>query len=393
MSAAAAMALPVRRSWRPATSLERALAIAVPGLPLLWRGKVRYGALLLAYLGAMALVVLHDPRHFLAGLVDWSRHRLDHHGASLAVLGVLAALAVMSWRATVRPPPALRDAGIGEWQLVARQFRRNGLAVAGLNLMLGLYLVALLAPLLAPYDPDWQQDIFKARYLPPSAEHWMGTDYYSRDVLSRVLYGSRISLSIGFVAVAISITIGTAYGAASGYVGGKLDGFLMRTLDMLLSFPRLVLLLAIINFFRPSIFLIVAILGLTGWMGTARLVRGQVLSLREQEFMQACRALGATPWRAIARHLIPNTVGPIVVSATLGIGGTILTEAALSFLGLGVPPPTSTWGTMVNEGKDALTNAWWVTTFPGLAVVVAVAAFNLVGDGLGDAIDPRRRTK
>jgi peptide/nickel transport system permease protein len=258
--------------------------------------------------------------------------------------------------------------------------------------MLALYLASLLAPLIAPFDPDQQLDIFKARFLPPSTAHLLGTDYYSRDILSRAIYGSRISLNIGFVAVGISITIGTAVGAVAGYVGGSFDAFVMRVLDMLLAFPRLVLLLAIVNFWKPSIFLIIAILGLTGWMGTARLVRGQVLSLREQEFMTACRALGVPPVRAMARHLVPNTMAPVIVSATLGIGATILVEASLSFLGLGVPPPTSTWGAMVYEGKDQLLSAWWVSTFPGLAIVLAVSAFNLVGDGLRDAMDPRMRT-
>jgi peptide/nickel transport system permease protein len=366
------------------------LAAAIPGFVPLLRGQVRLGLLLLGYVAAMVAVVAHEPAAFAAALRDVRPGHLDRPLAALSVVAVVIIAGVVSVASTRRR--ATRREGVSEWALAARQFRKNGLAVVGLNLVLALYVVALLAPLLAPHDPDWQADIFRGRFLPPSPDHWLGTDYYSRDILSRVIYGSRISLSIGFVAVAISITIGTAVGAFSGYVGGKTDAFVMRCVDMLLAFPRLVLLLAIVNFWSPSIFLIVAILGLTGWMGTTRLVRGQVLSLREQEFMAACRALGASPARAIFRHLVPNAMAPVIVSATLGIGATILVEASLSYLGLGVPPPTATWGAMVSEGRDALTNAWWVATFPGLAVVVAVCAFNLIGDGLRDALDPRMRT-
>jgi peptide/nickel transport system permease protein len=181
-------------------------------------------------------------------------------------------------------------------------------------------------------------------------------------------------------------------GAVSGYFGGWIDTLLMRLVDLLISFPRLVLLLAVIALFEPSIFLIIVVLGLTGWMGTSRIVRGQFLSLRELEFVQATRALGFSNWRIILRHMLPNSMAPIIVVATLGIGNTILLEAALSFLGLGVQPPTASWGSMVANGRDALINAWWIATFPGLAIVLTVVCFNLLGDAARDALDPRLRS-
>jgi peptide/nickel transport system permease protein len=225
-----------------------------------------------------------------------------------------------------------------------------------------------------------------------SAAHPLGTDQYARDVLSRLLYGARISLTIGFVAVGISVTIGTLLGAIAGFVGGFVDGAIMRFVDVIISFPRLVLLITIIAIFEPSIFLIIAVLGLTLWPGTARIVRGEVLSLREREFVQAAEALGYPKRRIIMRHLIPNALAPVIVAATLGIGNTIVLEAGLSFLGFGVQPPTASWGTMVAAGRSDLLGAWWLSTFPGLAIVFTVLSFNLVGDGLRDAMDPRLRT-
>lgn len=269
------------------------------------------------------------------------------------------------------------------------RFRSNRLALAGLGLIALMYLGALLAPVLAPYAPDESVDLLNNRNAPPSVRHLMGTDRYARDIFSRLLFGARISLTVGIAAVAISLAIGTLVGLLAGQFGGWVDTLLMRLVDLLISFPRLVLLLAVAAFFHRSILLIMVLLGLTGWMTTARVVRGEVLALREREFVLAAGALGASPARVAFRHLLPNCLAPLVVTATLGLGQAILVEAGLSFLGLGVPPPTASWGSMVNEGRHLLLEAPWITTFPGLAIVFAVLCFNLVGDALRDAFDPR----
>ena len=281
---------------------------------------------------------------------------------------------------------ARRERGRETW----RRFRRHRQAILGLALIVLLTGTALLAPALAPYDPDAQTDIVATRYQAPSVSHPMGTDRFGRDIFSRTLYGARISLSIGFLAILIAITLGTAIGAIAGFFGGRLDTVLMRGVDLLLSFPRLVLLVVLVALFEPSIALVTLVLGLTGWMGVSRIVRGQVLTVREMEFVTAARVLGFGRTRILARHVLPNVLTPVIVAATLGIGNTILAEAALSFLGLGVQPPTASWGNMVASGRDAMLDAWWITTFPGLAIVFTVMAFNLVGDGLRDALDPRR---
>jgi peptide/nickel transport system permease protein len=369
---------------------------AAPGAaPATMEGLVwtRVVVVLLGWGLIASLAYLSLPR--IAGIPGMRRVPVDLWLAvatlALAALGMLW----WTWR-SFSPAERRRRYGVraqSQWAIASRHFQKNRLAMAGLVVMLLLYLITLLTPLIAPFDPAAQGDIIASRYLPPSSEHWMGTDKFGRDILSRTLYGARISLSIGFIAVAISITLGTLVGALSGYFGGWVDGVLMRFTDMMLSFPRLVLLIVIIAMFENySIWLVVVVLGLTGWMGTSRIVRGEVLSLREREFVQAARALGMNDLRIISRHVIPNTMAPVIVSATLGIGLTILTEASLSFLGLGVQPPTPSWGNMVSDGRDALTQAWWIATFPGLAIVLTVVAFNLLGDGLRDALDPRLRT-
>jgi peptide/nickel transport system permease protein len=278
----------------------------------------------------------------------------------------------------------------GLWSLGWSRFARNRLGMAGAVVVVALYLVAIFGPLLTPYDPAAQGPLPQMRYVAPSFQHPLGTDKFGRDVLSRVVYGARISLAIGFLAVAISVVLGALVGATAGYFGGAVDAILMRVVDALLAIPRLFLILTCVALFSGSVWLIIILLGATGWMATARLVRAQVLSIRSLDYVKAAEALGAGSRRIILRHLIPNTLTVIVIAATLRIGGIILTEASLSFLGLGVPPPTPSWGQMVFEGREALIDAWWLSTFPGIAIAVTVIGFNLLGDALREAFEPRR---
>jgi peptide/nickel transport system permease protein len=380
------------RARQPAGAGPLLLSAVLPGAGHVARGEWRTGmSLLLAWGLLLALAYTAGPNALAR--IQAPRTPID---VWVAVV-VLAALLVGVWAwalydLRVRAGRVSRLAGDSQWAIAARQFRKNRLAIAGLTVMLLLYAITLLTPLIAPYDPAAQGNIVLTRYLAPSAEHLMGTDKFGRDVFSRVLYGARISLSIGFIAVGIAVTLGTTIGSIAGYFGGAVDAVLMRFTDMMLSFPRLVLLIVVIALFEPNFWLVVVVLGLTGWMGVSRIVRGEVLSLREREFVQAARALGMGDARIILRHIVPNVLAPVIVAATLGIGDTILTEASLSFLGLGVQPPTPSWGNMITDGKDALITAWWIATFPGFAIVLTVTAFNLLGDGLRDALDPRLRS-
>ena len=384
-SAAARRTRPQHRAWP---------GLLLPGLGHLLCGRWLDALGLLAISGILLQAAAGWPR--LAPLLRPPAHPRFLLHPWIALAGWGAAAAGLWWcalRLARRDSAAGTPGGSSQARMVARQFARNRAGVLGLYLVLAILLLAVLTPLLAPFDPV-QLDV-GPKLAAPSAAHLMGTDEFRRDIFSRVLYGARISLSIGFVAVVLSATLGTAVGALAGYFGGALDKALMWLTDLLLALPRLILLLAIVGFFRAagaqSLFLIVTVLGLTGWMGVARIVRSQILSLKEQQFVVAARALGAPARRIIARHLIPNTLAPVIVYASLAIGSTILIEASLSFLGLGVPPPTPTWGGIVNDGRAYLRTAWWITLFPGLMIVLAVMSFNLLGDGLRDAFDPRLR--
>ena len=267
------------------------------------------------------------------------------------------------------------------------RFRRNRLAMSGLILVAGMFVVSLAAPWLAPYDPNFID--LKQVLMAPSSQHWLGTDILGRDVLSRIIYGAQVSLKVGFVAVGLATLIGLLIGALAGYYGHWVDNILMRLVDLMLCFPVFFLILAVIAVLGPSIWNIMVIIGLTSWMGVARLVRAEFLSLREREFIVAARALGASDSRLIWRHLLPNALTPVMVSATLMIAGAILTESALSFLGLGVQPPTPSWGNILTEGQANIEIAWWLSVFPGLAILVTVMSYNLLGEGIREAIDPR----
>lgn len=267
------------------------------------------------------------------------------------------------------------------------RFRRNRLAVAGGVVVLVLFVIAAFAPLLAPYDPN---EIDRRHVLePPSTIHLLGTDDLGRDILSRMIYGSRISLAVGFVAVGIATVIGMILGAIAGYYGGWTDRIIMRFIDIMLSIPTFFLILAVIAFVGPGIWNIMIVIGLTSWMGVARLVRAEFLSLKEREFVLAARALGAGNLRIIFNHIMINSMAPVFVSAVLGVAAAILVESALSFLGIGVQPPTPSWGNILTLGKDNIEIAWWLSVFPGLAILITVLSYNLLGEGLRDALDPR----
>ncbi|NIA12943.1 MAG: ABC transporter permease subunit [Nitrospiraceae bacterium] len=324
------------------------------------------------------------------------------------------------------------------WRIIGRQFRRNRLAQLGLSIVALLFLIALAAPMLAsdkplymvhegkaywlpnlfdykalrsvdfrrwepaegepavrtpvPYSPT--QSNLRKRLKPPTRDNLLGTDDRGRDVLSRLIWGTRIAMSIGFVSVGISVTIGMLIGATAGYFGGKVDLFVLRCIEVMMCFPTFILILSLRAFLPPNIYTIMIVIGITGWTGVARLVRGEFLRLRETDFATAARATGLSHARVMFRHLLPNALAPVWVSATFGIAGAILIESALSFLGFGVPPPTASWGEVLQQSKQYLIrddSAWWLVTFPGLAIFLTVTAFNLVGEGLRDAMDPRLR--
>ncbi len=311
----------------------------------------------------------------------------------LAARWLLAALLALALSATARrylgrlaDAPAETPAGVA-----ARRFRANRAAVAALHLLIALTVATLLAPALAPYAPAAQPDIVELKSLPPSLAHPFGTDQYSRDVLSRVLFGARVSLAVAVLSVLVAISLGVAYGSLAGLAGGRVDAVLMRVNDAMLSVPRVLLLIALLAALgRIDLPLLVVLIGVTGWFGVSRIVRAEVRSVGATEFVTAARALGIGRRRLLVRHVLPNALSPVIVAATLAVGNVIVLEAGLSYLGIGVQPPQASWGNILQEGAVHLRALWWMSLFPGLAIVLTVMAVNLLGDGLRDALDPKQ---
>ena len=272
-------------------------------------------------------------------------------------------------------------------KIYSGRFRKNKNALFGLSIVLLLLMVAVLAPLLSPSNP-LEQNLME-RIKGPSIKHLLGTDDLGRDLLSRIIYGSRISISVGFIAVFLMVSIGTTLGLISGYSGKMVDTIIMRVVDIVLCFPTFFLILIVIAFLEPNIHNVMVVIGITAWPGLCRLVRAEVLSVKERTYIHAAKVSGLPTTRILFIHILPNVIAPILVSATLGIGNAILVESGLSFLGLGVQPPTPSWGNILTSGKDYIHVAWWLSVFPGLAIFTTVLAFNLLGEGLRDILDPR----
>lgn len=279
---------------------------------------------------------------------------------------------------------------ISQSKKIWRRFCRNKLAVLGLIMLILFVLLSVLAPLLTDYDPN--RSNLRNRNLPPSEEHLLGTDDMGRDILARTLYGGRISLSVGLVSVGISLSIGVILGATAGFFGGMVDTVIMRIADVFYSFPFMILAITISSIFGPSIYNTMIILGVLSWPSSARLLRAEFLKLKSTDFSLAATALGANPTRVMFRHILPNAISPLLVSATLGVASAILSEAGLSFLGLGVPPPAPSWGNMLNRARPLhiLASMPWMWLPPGIAIFIIVLSINFVGDGLRDAFDPRQ---
>lgn len=370
--------------FRPVT-LTAAL---IPGFGHLVLGKKWYGLNFLIFTFGLALVLVLRWDAFVEALS--SANLASRMSASFLIFALLANI-FLSVRGTWR---LLGSAGGGAiskspLQVARRRFAENQLAVVSLYVIGFLYVMAALAPVLAPHDPSAIENVLETRYLPPSGEHLFGTDEFGRDLFSRALFGAAVSLSVGLFAVLIAISIGSVYGAVAGYFGGWVDNTLMRLVDVIIAFPTFFLMLMLVGIFEADIVFLVIILGLTSWTGTARFIRAEILSLKKREFIQGSHAIGLPDRSIIFRHLIPNAMAPVLVSAALMVGGMIGAEAGLSFLGIGIRPPTPSWGNMISAGQDTLLVAWWVAFFPGVLLALTILCLNLLADGLRDALDPK----
>ena len=276
-----------------------------------------------------------------------------------------------------------------QWREVWRMLKKNKMALLGLIILVILFLLAIFADVIADYDTVVIKQNLANRLKGPSAEHWLGTDEFGRDIFARLIHGARVSLKVGIVAVGISIVCGGTFGALAGYYGGKLDNIIMRIMDIFLAVPSILLAIAIVSALGPSIINLMVAISVSNIPRYARIVRASVLSIRDQEFVEAARAIGANNARIIFRHIIPNSLAPVIVQGTLGVASAILSTAGLSFIGLGIQPPAPEWGSMLSGGRQYLRYAWWVTTFPGVAIMITILSLNLLGDGLRDALDPR----
>src|SRR5690242_19860476 len=287
--------------------------------------------------------------------------------------------------------PASSGAGAGRGAGGRRAARTRVVFWTAAATIVAFALVALLAPLIAPYSPSAQLDIIGLKSQPPSAAHPLGTDQYSRDLLSRMLFGARISLSVAMLAVLLAATVGTAYGLVAGYLGGRADAIMMRLLDACLAIPRVLLLVAVLSLWSPvPLTMLILVIGLTGWFEVSRLVRAEVLGVMQREYVLAARAIGTPGVRIIWRHVLPNVLTPVLVAAALGVGNVIILEAGLSYLGIGARAPTASWGSIFFDGSDAFQTTWWIVLFPGLAIIITVLAFNTLGAALRDALDPHQ---
>lgn len=284
-------------------------------------------------------------------------------------------------------PSAAAEKGSSLWRDAWHRLQKNKMALLGLGVMITMCIAALLTPWITVYAYEEQNLMLGAS--PPSAEHWLGTDTLGRDLLTRILYGSRISLAVGFIATAVALLIGVIYGTIAGYMGGKIDAAMMRLVDILYALPFMIFIILLMVIFGRNILLLFLAIGAVEWLTMARIVRGQVQSLRQQEFVEAAVSIGLGPWAIIRRHLIPNTLGPVIVYTTLTIPNVMLLESFLSFLGLGIQPPQSSWGLLISYGVETMEEYPWLLIFPGLALSLTLFSLNFLGDGLRDALDPR----
>jgi len=291
------------------------------------------------------------------------------------------------WLLTDRPQSRMQ-ARLGRAYVTWRLFTANKLAVVGMLIILALIFIAIFAPLLAPYSP-YVGDLARARLLPPSAEHWLGTDDQGRDILSRLIYGSRLTLQVVILVAVIAAPIGLLVGTVAGYAGGWVDAVLMRITDIFLAFPKLVLALAFVAALGPGIGNAIIAIAITSWPPYARIARAETLTVRNSDYISAVRLMGASPWRIVLRHIMPLCISSLIVRVTLDMAGIILTAAGLGFLGLGAQPPLPEWGAMIASGRRFILDQWWVAAMPGFAILVVSLGFNLLGDGLRDALDPR----